>query len=234
MEGFEFDATGNILLCTSLIELVERDIGILLAVDRVTEVEGNIVHQERFELFLQPDNTLLRLHVHIQRAKLGFFAGVDVWHQLQRLHVNRYADPAAHYFVDALLLVQFCARHANLGQVYVEAGLQLLTVELEVGTLRELVELFDKQHSVVFRSSHEQVIISKSHQTIQITILVNLHPFNLRLHFVLPEELECLLLQSSIVETTENIRDTESLRNALGLLELLLVERHVVILGYIL
>ena len=115
-----------------------------------------------------------------------------------------------------------------------EAGLQLLTVELEVGTLRELVELFDKQHSVVFRSSHEQVIISKSHQTIQITILVNLHPFNLRLHFVLPEELECLLLQSSIVETTENIRDTESLRNALGLLELLLVERHVVILGYIL
>jgi len=46
VEGFEFDATGNILLCTSLIELVERDIGILLAVDRVTEVEGNIVHQE--------------------------------------------------------------------------------------------------------------------------------------------------------------------------------------------
>ena len=42
------------------------------------------------------------------------------------------------------------------------------------------------------------------------------------------------MLQIGIVETRQDIGDTESLRDTLSLLELLLIECDVVVLGYVL
>jgi len=42
------------------------------------------------------------------------------------------------------------------------------------------------------------------------------------------------LLKGSVVETTEDVRDTQALRDSLGLLELFLVESYVIVLGDVL
>jgi len=144
------------------------------------------------------------------------------------------SNPWAHHFVNTLLLIHFGTWDAYFGQVDVETGLQLLAVKLKVWALWQLVQLFNEEHGIVFWGGHEEVIISKPHQTVQIPIFINLFPFNFRLHLILPKELQCLLLQRRIVETTEYIRDAESLWDSFGLFELLLVKSDVVVLGYIL
>lgn len=88
------------------------------------------------------------------------------------------------------------------------------------------MHFLNEEHRVVFVRGHEQVVISQAHQAIK---------FKLRVHTIAqwvwlardqlsPQELALGIFQVRIVETREDVRDTETLRNAFGLPELLLVE----------
>lgn len=48
----------------------------------------NVVHEERFELSLEPENRLIGLHVHIKSAEDTFFFCVDVLDDVQIIHIN--------------------------------------------------------------------------------------------------------------------------------------------------
>lgn len=48
----------------------------------------------------------------------------------------------------------------QLGVVDCEVSLQLLHIELEVVTLRELTELLNEEHGIVLLGSHQKIVIS--------------------------------------------------------------------------
>ena len=56
----------------------------------------------------------------------------------------------------------------QLGVVDCEVSLQLLHIELEVVTLRELTELLNEEHGIVLLGSHQKIVISESHKEIQL------------------------------------------------------------------
>jgi hypothetical protein len=84
----EVDAARDVLLGASLEELVEGREGKVLPIDCLTEIEGHIVHQERFQLLLKPQDRLVCLHIDVKSAENGVFLGIDVWDQLQGLHLD--------------------------------------------------------------------------------------------------------------------------------------------------
>ena len=60
------------------------------------------------------------------------------------------------------------SKRVQLGVVDCEVSLQLLHIELEVVTLRELTELLNEEHGIVLLSSHQKIVISESHKEVQL------------------------------------------------------------------
>ena len=101
---FEIHATGHIFFSTLLEQFTERIKGKLLLIDRGPEVERHIVHQETLQLFLKPHDRLIRLQINVESAQNSLLFGVDIWNQLQSLHVNRDSDPIAKSHINVLLV----------------------------------------------------------------------------------------------------------------------------------
>lgn len=139
MELFEVLAARDVLLSGLLVELVERDMGMLLGVDGASEVEGHIVHQETLQLLLEPQDCLVGLHVDIQSAENSFFLDVNIGHQLQCIHVDGDSNPRAVINVDVLLGKVVVRVAANLSQVQREAGLEFLHIHFEVISLAQFL-----------------------------------------------------------------------------------------------
>ena len=125
----------------------------------------------RFELLLEPYDGLIGLHVDIKSAQDALLLSVDVRNQLKRCHINRNTDPVAQRDIEVLLIELVLSMTANLLEIEDEVCLKLSHVELEVTDLRQLVHLLDEEHSVVLRCCHEQVVICKPHQTIQLNAI---------------------------------------------------------------
>ena len=104
MESSEVLATENVLFGSSLVELSKSLHGELLAGDRALEIERHIVHQERFQLFLQPQGALTSLHVDAQGAQNGMLTQVDVGNQAKSFHVDTDTNPVEHLTKDLLLV----------------------------------------------------------------------------------------------------------------------------------
>ena len=113
----------------------------------------------RFELLLEPYDGLIGLHVDIKCAQDTLLLSVDVRNQLKRCHINRDADPVAQLYIEVLLVEFVLSMTANLLEIEDKVCLKLSHVELEVAHLGQLVHLLNKEHSVVFRCCHEQVVI---------------------------------------------------------------------------
>jgi hypothetical protein len=221
MELFEVLAARNVLLSCLLVELVESDMRMLLGVDGASEVEGHVVHQEALQLLLEPKDCLIGLHVDIQSAENSFFLDVDIWHQLQRIHVDGDSNPGAVINVDVLLDEVVVRVAANLSQVQREAGLEFLHIHFEVIGLAQFLQLLNNQHGIVLVGGHQQVVVSQSHQAVQLILGWSL------------QKMKGILFQIGIVEAAQDITETEALWNSFELLELLLVEGDIVILSNI-
>lgn len=139
VELFEVLAARDVLLSGLLVELVERDMCMLLGVDGAPEVEGHVVHQEALQLLLEPKDCLVGLHVDIQSAENSFFLDVNIGHQLQRIHVDGDSNPGAVINVDVLLGEVVVRVAANLSQVQREAGLEFLHIHFEVISLAQFL-----------------------------------------------------------------------------------------------
>ena len=109
----------------------------------------------RFELLLEPYDGLIGLHVDIKCAQDALLLSVDVRDQLKRCHINGDTDPVAQLNIEVLLVEFVLSVTANLLEIEDEVCLKLSHVELEVTDLRQLVHLFDEEHSVVLRCCHE-------------------------------------------------------------------------------
>ena len=261
MERLEVLTARDVFLCSLLVELIECCVGELLLVDGAAEVKGDIVHEERLQLLLQPHNRLVGLHVDIESAEHGFLLNINVWNQLKRLHVNGDADPIAQLRVNVLALVLVFSMASDFLEVQHEVCLQLSHIELEVADLGQLVHLLDKEHCVILRCGHEQVVICQPHQTVEfdaiLGCLTGLHSpvihhlvcvtsgrcSTLRVSrdcsadvtdFLPSQELQLAILQIGVVEATEDVADTKALWNSFSLLELLLVKRDVVVASNVL
>ena len=54
VELFEILAACDVLFGRLLVQLVQRDMGVLERVDRPPKVKGDVIHQETFKLPLEP------------------------------------------------------------------------------------------------------------------------------------------------------------------------------------
>jgi hypothetical protein len=88
------------------------------------------------------------------------------------------------------------------------------------------MHFLNEEHRVVFVRCHEQVVISQAHQAIKFKLRVDAITLWVWLarDQLSPQELALGIFQVRIVETREDVRDTETLRDAFSLPELLLVE----------
>ena len=92
--------------------------------------------------------------------------------------------------------------------------------------MREHTKFLYKEHGIILFSGYQQVIISQSHQKIQLATSSSCGS-------LFSEEPKHVLLQVGVVEAGQNVRDTESLRYALDLPELLLVKSDIVVATYL-
>lgn len=90
----EVHTTSQVFLSGGNIELREGLGGVLSGVDACVEVVSDVVHEEAFEFSFEPEDALLGLHVDVERAEYALPLGVDVLHNIERLLVDRDADPA--------------------------------------------------------------------------------------------------------------------------------------------
>ncbi len=145
---------------------------------------------------------------------------------MQRLHIDRDPNPVQHRRLHVLVLQRLLASAANLLQVQIEIGFQFFHVELKVACFRQFMHFLNEEHRVVFVRCHEQVVISQAHQAIKFKLRVDAITLWVWLarDQLSPQELALGIFQVRIVETREDVRDTETLRDAFSLPELLLVE----------
>ena len=94
------------------------------------------------------------MQVDVQCAQNCFLADIDVWHQVECLHVDAYADPVHNFRCLHVLIAELLLRASDFFKVQLEVSLQFFHVELEVTNFTQVVHLLYEKHGVVLVACH--------------------------------------------------------------------------------
>lgn len=94
------------------------------------------------------------MEIDVQRAQNCFLVKINIWHQVECLHVDAYADPIHNFRCFHVLIAELFLRAPNFFKVQLEVSLQFFHVELEVTNFTQVVHLLYKKHGVVLVACH--------------------------------------------------------------------------------